>query len=467
MKKLIKIIALFLTLTPLSALAKEDVTLIIHNATVVTMDEALTVHKEGTVVVRDDTIVSVGGEELLELYTAPETIDAGGSIVMPGMINTHNHISMVAFRGLGEYAVEDRLFKFFFPLEKELLNRNLIRVSARHAAMELVLGGVTTVTDMYYHEDEVAKSVKQVGMRGVLGQTIIGFPVVDSEEPYGGLEYAVDFIEAFKGDDLITPALAPHAPYTVSAEKLMETKALAAEYDVPIVIHLAEFHGEKAKIEERFPDTPKDQSVIEYLDGIGFLGPEVLGAHVIAVNDSDMELLKKRGVGIAHNPKANTKGGDGLAPAWEMVQKNLAVGLGTDGPMSSNQMDTLSVMGYAARIARIRYEDGIKFTPVELVQMATIGGARALNMEDRIGSLEPGKAADIIILDTNSPNMQPLYDVYAAIAFQANPGDVSTTIVNGRTVVKDRIIQTIDLETHQKEWNSVTQRVAEFAKTLR
>ena len=233
-----------------------------------------------------------------------------------------------------------------------------------------------------------------------------------------------------------------------------------------MLMHLAEFYEEKAMIRERFPEVPAAKSIVGYLDELGFLGPNLLAAHVIMVDEADMAILKKRNVGVAHNPKANTKGLTGLSPAWDMKQLGIDVGLGTDGPMSSNQIDIVSVMGYAARVARVLHRDGTLFTPVDLVEMATIGGARALKMDDRIGSLEPGKLADVIIIDTASANMQPLYDPYAAVAFQAYPGDIHTTIVNGRIVARDGVVTTVDRAAHDAEWRRITDEVAAFAKTL-
>ncbi|MCG8441541.1 MAG: amidohydrolase, partial [Caulobacterales bacterium] len=393
-------------------------------------------------------------------------IDAAGGIVAPGMINLHNHLPMVAFRGLAERgitSVEQRLFDYFFPLEKNLLDRELIRVSARHAAMEMALGGVTTTTDMYYHEDEVAAAVKEVGLRGVLGETVIGFPVVDAAEPWGGLAYARDYIEAWRDDPLITPAVAPHAPYTAPPDILRKARALADELDAPILIHMAEIPDEAVLIEETFPNTIGARSVVEYLDDIGFLGPRVLSAHTIYVSPSDIATLKARGVSVAHNPKANSKDMSGTSPAWDMYAAGLAIGLGTDGPMSSNQLDILSVMQHAARVSRIANNDISKFDPAELVEMATLGGARALKREDELGSLEAGKLADIIIVETDSPNMQPNYDPYATLVFAAYPTNVVLTMVHGRVIMRDRTILTVDLEAHAAEWARVTDRVAGFA----
>ncbi len=470
-------LALLLALVPTAAViaaepvaaepdAEERADLAIVNAQVLTMDSEGTAFDEGVVVVRGDLIVAVGGPELAGRYEAKRTIDAGGDIVMPGMINLHNHIPMVAFRGLGENGVDDRLFKFFFPLEKELLSRDLIRVASRHAAIELALSGVTLVTDMYYHEDEVARSVAEVGIRGVLGETVIGFPVVDAAEPWGGLAYAEGFIEEWKDHPLVTPAVAPHAPYTVPPEWLVKSRELAERLDVPILMHMAEFAHEKRLIQERYGTIRDDQSIVEYLEEVGFLSDKLMAAHTIYVDADDMETLKRLDVGVSHNPKANARGNSGMSPAWDMYMKGVDIGLGTDGPMSSNQMDVLNVMNHVAGVARFLGEDSTRFTPYELVYMATMGGARALDMEDRIGSLEVGKQADLLVVDVDAPNMQPNYDAYATLAFAAYPENVRTTIVAGRVVVEDRQVLTVDLEAHRREWDALTAKVAKFAETL-
>jgi len=320
---------------------------------------------------------------------------------------------------------------------------------------------------MYYHEDEVALSVSEVGIRGVLGETVIGFPVVDAPQPYGGLAYAEQFIKDWKGHPLITPAVAPHAPYSVSPEWMLKAKMLAERENVPILMHIAEKRTEAALILRNVGAFPPGKSVIEYLDDIGFLGDRLVAAHVIYVDDEDMGILKRHGVGVGHNPKANSRATSGNSPAWKMYEAGIDIGLGTDGPLSSNQMDILNVMGYAATVARNFVEsDNRRLPPYDLVYMATMGGARAIDMEDEIGSLEVGKKADIVIVDTDATNMQPMYDPYATLAFSAYPENVRTTIVDGKIIVKDGRIRNINLAAHQKEWTEIMQRVAKFAETL-
>jgi cytosine/adenosine deaminase-related metal-dependent hydrolase len=447
--------------------ARESADLIVTNGHILAMDDRRTTLDNGVIVIKGSTIAAIGGNELLEQYRADTVIDAGGDIVMPGMINLHNHLSMVAFRGLGETNFKDRLFRVMFPLEKALLSRELIRVAARQAAMESALSGVTTVTDMYYHEDEVARSVAEVGIRGVLGETVIGFPVVDAAEPYGGLDYAERFIDDWQGHHLVTPAVAPHAPYTVSPEWLRKSRELAERKGVPVLMHIAEMRNERELIARNIGDIPDEQSIIEYLDAVGFLSDKLVAAHVSHVDDDDIALLARRGVGVAHNPKANSRATSGQSPAWRMLEAGVDIGLGTDGPMSSNQMDIINVMGYAAVVARNSGEpDSRRLPPYDLVYLATMGGARALDMEARIGSLEPGKKADIIIIDVHAANMQPLHDPYAMIAFAAYPQNVRTTIVDGRVVVQDGTIQSVDLEAHAAQWAEVVEAVGAFAASL-
>jgi cytosine/adenosine deaminase-related metal-dependent hydrolase len=458
--------ALCLAAAPAALAAGKPASLAIVNARVVTMDTALHVYDKGSLIIQDGDIIAVGPAGIERDYAPAQTIDAQGDIAMPGMINTHNHIAMMAFRGLGEYRSDDRLRKFFFPLESKMLSRELINTASRQAAMELAVGGVTTVVDMYYHEDEVAKAVREVGIRGVLGETVMNFPVVDAPEPYGGFDYAVDFIKRFKGDDLITPAFAPHAPYSVSPQMLAKVQQAAEQYDVPVLMHLAEPPDEWERVRSKFSESAKFNDELTYLDSTGILSPRLLAAHVLRASEADMDLFKARGVGIAHNPKANTKGHGGLSPAMEMMRKGIGVGLGTDGPLSGNQMDIVSVMGYAKRVANIRHPEQTTYKPPELVAMATIGGARALHMDKRIGSLEVGKAADVILIDTSSLNMQPLYDVYAAIVYQANAADIHTTIVNGKLVARDGKVLTIDLDKQRHAWDAVTKKVSDFSRTL-
>ncbi|MGL5355557.1 MAG: amidohydrolase [Cetobacterium sp.] len=439
---------------------KEKATIIIKNGTVLTMDKNNSVIKNGVIIVKDNKIVSVGKDDLLEKYSAKKIIDAKNGIIMPGMINTHNHLPMIAFRGLGEEGIKNRLFAYFFPLEGEKLSRDLIYKATIHGSIDMALSGVTTYADMYYHMDEMAKATKEIGIRGVLGETVIKFPVVDAKTPYGGIEYAVKFIEEYKNDELITPAFGPHAPYTVSKEKLQEIDELSKKYNVPVMIHVGEFDDENKRL------NLKDETVVEYMDSIGVLNERVLLAHAIHLTENDLNIIKNRNASIAYNPMANAKGATGIAKAYEMIDKEIKVGLGTDGPMSSNQVDLFRTLSYASSMQRLKYNDRTIMTPDIVLRMATIGGAEALNMDDRIGSIENGKLADIIIIETESPNMIPNYNPFATLVYQANSSNVSTTIVNGKIIVEDKKLKTYDIEKNRKQIKEIESDIAEFAEGL-
>ncbi|MUL16241.1 amidohydrolase [Aliivibrio fischeri] len=436
--------------------------LIINNGQVLTVNADMEVIDDGVVVVKNDKIIAVGDEKLLEQYYAPRNIDANDGIVMPGMINAHNHLPMIAFRGLGEEGISNRLFAYFFPLEAQKLSRELIYNATKLGAIDLAQSGVTTYADMYYHMDEMAKATKEVGLRAVLGETVIKFPVVDAKQPYGGIQYAKSFIEEYQNDPLITPAYAPHAVYTVSKEKLQEINQLSEDYDVPVLIHVAEFPNEEARIK----DPTKATSPVEYLEEIGVLDERMVIAHGIHLSQHDQALLKQADAGVVYNPMANAKGATGIAPAWGMFRADMRVGLGTDGPMSSNQVDLWRTLSYAANMQRLKHSDRTIMIPEQVIEMATIGGAKALHMEDEIGSLEVGKKADIIIVETQSANMMPSYDPYATLVYQANPSNVDTTIVNGKVVMEQRQMKTIQLDDIRQSVEAFESDIADFAKEL-
>jgi cytosine/adenosine deaminase-related metal-dependent hydrolase len=413
--------------------------LIVTNGYVVTMNDRREIIEDGAVVIKGSQIVGVVSSAMASQFSAPKVIDAKGAIVMPGMINTHTHASMTVFRGLGD-DVPDRLRKLIFPLENALVDRDLVYWGGLHGMVEMIEGGVTTFADMYYFEDEVARAAKALGMRGVLGETIVNFPAPDAPEPYGGIAYARTFAGKYRNDPLITPAFAPHAPYSLDDEHLRRIAREAAELDLPVLVHLAEMTDEVATLRKERNQTP-----VEYMDALGALDKRLLAAHCIFVTDSDIALLKARDVGVAHNMVANIKSAKGVAPALKMFKQGLRVGLGTDGPMSGNTLDIIGQMGYVAKLHKLDNKDRNVMPAVDVVEMATRGGARALHMEDRIGSLEAGKLADVVIIDREATHMIPFYDVYSTLVYAASPRDVLTTIVHGRVVMENRKVQTVDV----------------------
>lgn len=438
-----------------TAYAAGPADLMITDGTVLTMNPDNTVFEHGTVVVSDGKIVAVGGPELTAKYQAKKVLDVNGDIVMPGLINTHTHGSMTVFRSLGD-DVPDRLHRYIFPLENKLVSRDMVRTGANLANIEMIKGGVTTYADMYYFEDEVAKTVDKAGLRAVLGETIINFPVADAQTPEEGIAYAVRFINEYKDHPRITPAFAPHGPYTNTTENLQKIAALSEELNVPVMIHLAETDREKDEIAKR----TGGKSPVQYMADIGVLNNRLLAAHVIMADDNDLNLLKKYDVGVAHNISANTKSAKGVAPVTQMLEKGIRTGLGTDGPMSSNTLTTMNELNLVGKIHKLETKNRAAMPPLTVVEMATIGSARALHMEDKIGSLETGKRADIIVVDTKAPNMVPVYSPYAALVYGANGANVRHTIVDGVILMEDRQLLTVNE-------NEIIQDAQRFAEKVR
>ncbi|EPZ7319514.1 amidohydrolase [Vibrio mimicus] len=439
--------------TPMSY-AKTQADLMITDAMVLTMNGDKTVYQNGTVVVKENKIIAVGDAELAKQYQAKQMLDVDGDIVMPGLINTHTHVSMTVFRSLGD-DVPDRLHRYIFPLESKLVSRDMVRIGANLGNVEMLKGGVTTYADMYYFEDEVAKTVDQIGMRAVLGQSVIQFPVADAKNAEEGIQYALNFIEQYQDHPRITPAFAPHAPYTNTTETLQKIAKLSLEKNVPVLIHLAESTREQEKIAER----SNGLSPVQYMHEIGALNANLVGAHMILVDDKDIELVKKSDMGVAHNMSANIKSAKGVAPALKMYDENVRIGLGTDGPMSGNTLSTIDEFNQVAKVHKLVNQDRAAMPPLKVIDMATMGAAKALHMEDKIGSLEVGKLADIIVIDTKAPNMVPIYNPYSALVYSANSGNVRHAIIDGKLVMQDRQINTVNEEQIRQEALAFTEIV--------
>lgn len=412
--------------------------ILIKNVTILTMNKNKEIIENGVVVIVGKEIIDIGDSSLESKYKDFFIIDGNGGILMPGMVNCHSHVSMIPFRSLADDEA-DRLKKYIFPLEKKLVDKDLVYNGARYGICEMLLSGVTTFCDMYYYEDEVARAASRLGIRAIVGETIVDFPSPDSTEPYGGLEYCKEFIKKWHKDELVTPAVAPHAPYTNDSEHLIKAHMLSQKYKIPLIMHVAEMDYEYKKYKEEYNMTP-----VEYLDSLGILDKNFIAAHLVLVNEKDLDILEKRQVGISHNIGANSKGAKGVAPVVKMYERGMKIGLGTDGPMSGNTLDIMTQMPLVGKVHKLFNKDRTLLPSKDIVEMATVGGARALNMEHLIGSIEVGKRADLVILETESVNMQPIYDYYSTIVYSANPSNVDTVIVDGRIIIKSKKILRID-----------------------
>jgi 5-methylthioadenosine/S-adenosylhomocysteine deaminase len=418
--------------------------LLISGGTIVTMDGDRRIIENGYVVVNGDTIKMIGSGPLLAgkgTIVAKQTIDAKGALILPGFINGHTHVPMTLLRGLhDDVTLDDWLRKYIFPAEAKNVTEDFVRWGTRLAAAEQIRSGVTTFADMYYFEDAVAEETKAAGMRGVVGETFIDFPAPDNKTNAAMLEYSEKFLKRWQGDPLIHAAVAPHSIYTCSAKTLKDSAALARKYHAPILIHVAEMKKELDDSLKQNGLTP-----VQYLDKVGILGPDVLAAHCIFVDEKDRKILADRQVGCVHNPSSNMMLASGVAPVVEERAAGIAVGLGTDGPAgSNNDLDLMEEMDLAAKLQKITKMDPRALGAKSVVEMATIEGARALHMEKEIGSLEVGKKADIILISLDEPNAVPMYDVYAQLAYALKGSDVETVVIGGRIVMRDKKLLTLN-----------------------
>jgi 5-methylthioadenosine/S-adenosylhomocysteine deaminase len=417
------------------------VDLLVLNGTLVTMDKDHRVIHDAGIAVERGRIVAVGqSRDIARMYSAPERVDATGKIIIPGLINGHTHIPMTLFRGLADdLDLQDWLTKYIFPAEAKNVTEEFVRAGTRLGLAEMIRGGTTTYCDMYYFEDAIAEETAKAGVRGVLGETIIDFPVADNKTNAEAMAYVERFVQKWKGNDLIVPAVAPHAPYTVSEEHLKTIRAFSDRTGAPIVTHISET---KREVDDSLK--AKGASPVDYLERIGFLNDRVIAAHMVWPNPGELDILKREGVGVVHNPQSNMKLASGVAPVPKMMAEGLRVGLGTDGAASNNDLSMWEEMDTTAKLHKVFSGDPKVMSAEEAFSLATIGSARALHMEKEIGSLEKGKRADIVIVNRDALNQIPLYNVYSDLVYATKASDVETVIINGRIVMRDRRLLTLD-----------------------
>ena len=425
---------------------------------VVTGDPAAGIIENGAIAIQGDRIVGVGPRtEIDNRFRAANRLDQPNGILAPGLINTHTHAGMNLFRGVAnDRKLQDWLENFIFPAEAKNVDREFVRWGTRLALNEMMLSGTTTFADMYYFEDTVAEETKAAGMRGVLGQTIIGFPAPDYKTPADQLAAAEAFLKKYDNDPLVIPAVAPHAIYTTPDDTLKAARALADKYSKPLLIHLAETKAEFDEAKEKRKMTPT-----ETLYRLNVLSGWTLAAHAVWVEDTDIDTLASALTGIAHNPSSNMMLASGIAPVKKMLARGLAVGLGTDGVAgSNNDLDMFEEMDLAAKLAKVANNDPTALTAQQAFAMATLEGARALRMSHLIGSLEPGKLADVISIQIDSPRTTPMFDVYAQLVYAVKASDVTDVMVNGKMIVRNRASLTLNR-------NAILAKAAEYRDKIK
>ena len=439
LKRTVLICLALLSTLPLLAAAPADI--LITGGTVVTM--AGPNIERGSVVIRGGEIIAVGpSAEIDGKYSAKTVIRAGGMAVAPGFVNAHTHAPMTLFRGIADDRdLMDWLQNYMFPAEAKNVDREFVKWGTRLAAAEMIRSGTTTYADMYYFESDIARETKAAGLRGVLAQTFIDFPAPDNKTWDAMVAYMRKYAAEWKGDPMITPALAPHAPYTVSADHLRQVRALATELGVPILIHVSETKNEL----EQVAKAQNNMTPGAYLDSLGFLGDDVLAAHGVWLTPDEIRIFAQKKVGVAHCPESNQMLASGVAPVVDMIKAGVDVGLGTDGPAgSNNNLDMVEEMASAARLQKVMRNDPKAITARELLRLGTIGGANALGLGDKIGTLERGKRADVVIVDLHQAKTQPVYSVESAIVYAASGSSVVTTICDGKILLRHGKVLTVD-----------------------
>ncbi|MEW6336651.1 MAG: amidohydrolase [Acidobacteriota bacterium] len=419
-----------------------DIDLIVTGGTVLTMAEGAEPIADGAVAVRDGEIVAVGAaSDLLDLASTTEVLDAGGGLILPGFVNTHTHLAMTLLRGYAnDLPLVEWLQRRIWPIEATLMTAENVGLGTRLAAAESLLAGVTCACDMYFHSDSVIEAAVEAGMRAVVPESVIDFPTPACPTPQDAMAKQRELLERLRGHRLIAAGVAAHSPYSVSAANLVQEAELAEEFGAPFIIHVAETRWEAEKIAAE-----KGVSPVEYLADLGVLSERTVAAHCVHVGAADLDRLAEFGVGVASNPVSNLKLASGVAPVPQMLSRGIQVAWGTDGAASNNTLDLLRDAQLAALVYKGITGDPTVLPARTVAGMLTLGGARVLGLGDRIGSLEAGKRADLVCMSLDAPHALPSFDPFAHLAYAARASDVRHVVVDGRVVVRDREVTTLDV----------------------
>ncbi|MEA1949626.1 MAG: amidohydrolase [Thermodesulfobacteriota bacterium] len=403
------------------------------------MDSKNSILENGFLCIHGDSISKIGTGSPTS-FKAGKIIDAGGGLILPGMVNCHTHAAMSLFRGLADdLPLMEWLNNYIFPAERKM-DAEFVYTGTLLALAEMILSGTTTFCDMYLFEDQVAKAARKAGVRCLVGEVLYDFPSPNYGPVEKGLEYTESLIQKWRNDPLVSIAVEPHSLFTCSPKLLTASNELALKYNVPLIIHVAETLAELSEIKEKYGKTP-----VKHLDSLGLLGPHLIADHCVHLEDPDIKTMAVHGVNIVHNPESNMKLASGIAPVPQMLSQGLTVGLGTDGCASNNNLDLFSEMDTAAKLHKVNTLDPTVMDALTVLKMATIQGARALGLQDITGSLEVGKKADVIVIDTHKPHLTPMYNATSHLVYAARGSDVRHSIINGKPVMEDRKLLTLDL----------------------
>jgi cytosine/adenosine deaminase-related metal-dependent hydrolase len=412
--------------------------ILIRNACLLPIDEAMSVIEDGWIHIEGGTIRALGSGEPPQAESA-EIVDVGGDVIMPGMVNPHAHLAMTLFRGLGE-DVDDRLFRYVLPMERKFVTREMVRIGTLLGALESIEAGVTTIADMYYYETEVGRALDHAGLRGVVGQTLATFDPPDHRTMDEGFALVEELVSEFSGHDRIVPSIAPHAPYSTDIEVMARVARWAEDHpEAPVQIHLAEMDSEMEWCRRTHGLRP-----VAVVEKAGLLMPGLIAAHCLHIDPFEIERMAKADVRVAHNARSNAKAGRGIAPIEAMRAAGIKVGIATDGPMSGNTLDLFSQFGPVSMFQKLLGHSRKPMPAAQVIRMATLEGAQVLGLDGRIGSLEPGKQADLVRIDLSAPRLQPVYDIYATLVFSGMPADVQDVMVGGRWIMRGRNVESLE-----------------------
>ena len=432
---------------------------LITNGWILTMDDNNHEYQHGDILIEDNKITYVG--EKKEHDKLDEIIDADNCLVIPGMVNTHCHVPMVPFRTLGDDC-PDRLRRFLFPLENACMNGKLAFAASCYGMGEMLLAGITTFADMYYFMDDLANAAQKMGIRALLGETVINQKSCDAANDCEGLTIGESFIARWQNHELVRPILALHGTNTNRPEIFQKAMEIVKKYDTLLMSHVAEMDYEMTYFADNFGKTP-----VAWLNDLGCLNEHLLAVHCIHLNDEDIALMAKNKVKVSHCIASNLKAGKGIAPVRDMIKAGIDVGLGTDGASSCNTLDLFISMRMFAGAQKTKYHDRSLFPAKDIVKIATMGGAKALKMDKEIGSLEVGKKADIVVVSLDAAHMFPCHDPYSLLVYSANSIDVKHVFVNGKQVVNNHMLNVSltqlrkDLQEQMGDFNIKAKELAE------
>lgn len=439
---------------------------LIKNAWIVTMDDDWNDYPEGFLLMEDTVIQDLGtmatyNDKYPDAFEEDiKVVDADGGLLIPGMINTHCHMGMIPFRGLGD-DMEDRLFRLLLPLERSL-TKELCCASSKMAITEMLKSGITTVFDMYFYENDVAEVADEMGIRAFLGQTVQSSTSCENlDEVNFGMKLLPEFIEKWRNHELVKPAIAPHATYSVDLPILQEIARLAKENDILYSIHMSEMDQEMAEFKEKYRSTP-----VQYLAEHGVLNDHLIAVHCIHTNEKDIQVLDQYDVAVAHCVVANTKSAKGVAPIQKMIDGGVTVGLGTDGPSSGNILDMFNQMRTMAYAQKTANKNRSAFPAKDIFYLATRGGAKAVHLEDKVGQLSVGYQADMVLLETKSLNMFPVFDPYSTIVYQGKSENVQEVWVNGAHLIEDGQLTRVNQRDMMQEISAVMDDFVTTAKGM-